>query len=165
MSARDTVITLEDILQRAIQLERDAESLYRRWSEAFAAYPPIALLWQEYAEEETYHARLLEEILARFPMEQRRQPADQEMIETMRRAQAVLKRSSLQPATLSEALEIASEVENSEINAVLELLVERFAPEVTREMIHAQLQEHITKMDEHMRSLEKTTLGLKANWR
>lgn len=158
------VVTIEAVTQQAIQLEREAESLYARWQRAFASYPPIALLWQEYAEEEAEHARLLEDILAHLPVEQRRQPAARDITEAMQRAQAVLDRHFSPPATLGEALELASEIENSEINAVLELLVQHFAPEMTQAMIHAQLREHIAKIDERMRSLEKTTLGLKAVW-
>lgn len=160
----ETVITWEDILQQAVQLEREAEALYRRWGEAFAAYPPVAFLWQEYAEEESRHACLLEDVLTRLPAAQRRQPADKGMEEAIRRARAVLTRHSARPTTFGEALESASEIENSEINAVLELLVQHFAPEITQEMIHAQLREHIAKMDEHVRSLDKTTLGLEAVW-
>lgn len=83
------VVTIEAVIQQAIQLEREAESLYARWQRAFASYPPIALLWQEYAEEEAEHARLLEDILAHLPVEQRRQPAARDITEAMQRAGCV----------------------------------------------------------------------------
>ncbi len=164
LCAETNIVTVEEVIQQAIRLEREAELLYARWQSAFASYPPITLLWQEYAEEEAQHACLLEDIRARLPVEQRRRSANKEMVDAVQRAQAALSRHSLRPATVGEALVIASEIENSEINAVLELLVRRFAPERAQAMIHASLREHIAKMEESMRSLEHTILGLEAVW-
>ena len=49
---------------------------------------------------------------------------------------------------LDEALEIATQIENSEINTILEFLVTHFSEqESTKEMVHLQMREHVEKLN------------------
>ena len=65
---------------------------------------------------------------------------------------------------MGEALEVAVTIENSEINSVLGLVVEHFAPDLAGEMIHAQLREHVARLETRLQSLDSSTRNLKAVW-
>jgi len=121
-------------------------------------------LWEEYADEERHHAQLLASIRQRLPAGQREQPAGSDLCEALRTAHAILKRQSRKPETVGEALEVAVTIENSEINSVLGLVVEHFAPDLAGEMIHAQLREHVARLETRLQSLDSSTRNLKAVW-
>jgi hypothetical protein len=51
--------------------------------------------------------------------------------------------------SLDEALELAVQYENSEINTILEFLVTHFSEEeTTKEMVHAQMRKHVEKLNQ-----------------
>ena len=50
--------------------------------------------------------------------------------------------------SLDEALELAVQYENSEINTILEFLVTHFSKEeVTKEIVHEQMRKHVEKLN------------------
>ncbi len=163
-SSESQVTTVEQAIDQAIALEHEAEAIYRRWQEAFADYPPIVSLWEEYADEERRHAQILEGIRQRLPAEQRKRPAGNNLCEALRMAHALLERQSQNPETVGEALEVAVTIESSEINSVLAMVVEHFAPDLAGEMIHAQLREHVARLETRLQSLDQPTRNLKAVW-
>lgn len=140
--------TVNEVFRQAIRLEKRSRAFYTRWQRQFASLPVVALLWKEYAQDEASHARLLAQIRLHLTPSQREQEADPEVVEAILRAQSRLQRLSQRKVeTFSDALEIAEEVEYSEMNSVLEFLVSHFAPELWEEMIHAQLREHVGRLN------------------
>jgi hypothetical protein len=140
--------TIAELFEMSISLERRIQALYAYWQTLFTAYPKAASFWQGYALEEDYHAKLLLNLSDQLTAEQLAEPADASIYESALRTQQLLNGLNKNVMTLDDALELATQIENSEVNSILEFLVIHFATkESTKAMVQSQLREHVGKLN------------------
>ena len=140
--------TVAELFDIAIFLEEAGEGVYRHWQEIFAHHPQATAFWKEYHEEEIQHAGLLRKIKAGLSPEQLAEPADMAVYQSAIETRQNLKYIKKDVDSLDEALELAVQYENSEINTILEFLVTHFSEEeATKEMVHAQMRKHVEKLN------------------
>lgn len=140
--------TVDDLFELAIAAERAAQALYDRLHDLFAANEAIAGFWRSYAHEEAGHALRLEHIRDNIPAQDRLLAADPDMIDMARRhVDAAQKTNAAGVRTLDEAYQLAHELEHSEVNTILELLVANYAgdPQAVA-LVRDQLREHIDRL-------------------
>lgn len=142
--------TVENLFERAIELEEAAEILYNRLAEMFSQAPEVARFWKHYADEERGHAAYLRRIQAGVEAQRLAAPADSTLFE---KARFCLESSSLQRlesiATLEDAYRLAVELENSETNTIFEFIIVNFSTDElakSRRFLRAQLSTHIAKL-------------------
>jgi hypothetical protein len=141
-------VTVNQLFELAIALERAAEALYQGMAIRFAQAPEVAKFWRQYAAEEAGHVRRLEHIQAELSPERLSEAADAGMVEQARRLLEVSVGAQLnQIRDLEDAYQLANELESAETNAVFEFLIERFSgTEEAQSFVRAQLTTHIGKL-------------------
>ncbi|MEW5830602.1 MAG: hypothetical protein AB1846_17055 [Chloroflexota bacterium] len=140
--------TIAELFEMSISLERQIQAVYLHWQMLFASAPKAASFWQEYAREEDFHAKLLLNLSEQLTAEQLAKPADTSIHECAQRTQQLVGSLNKNVKTLDEALELATRIEHSEVNSILEFLVIHFsAKESTKAMVQSQLREHIGKLN------------------
>jgi hypothetical protein len=147
-----TTETVAKLFEDAIALERRAETLYRQLEKMFAGCPDVARFWKHYADEENGHALYLERVRAGVDEGRLSQPANEDM---MRKVRDCLEMSS--PAilenvkTLDDAHQLATELENSETNAIFEFIILNFSTDElakSHAFLRTQLNTHIARLEE-----------------
>ena len=140
--------TVDDLFDMAIAAERTAEALYESLHDRFAAYPPVASFWHTYACEEAGHANCLQEIRDGIPANRLASQADPEMLDTARRNLAAAQRAgAVEIRTMDDAYQLAHELEHSEVNTLLDLLVTNFVNDAqAHALLRSQLREHIDRL-------------------
>lgn len=140
--------TVAELFDIAIFLEEAGEGVYGYWQRLFANYPKAAAFWKEYQEEELQHAGLLRKIRSNLSPERLAEPADNTVYQAACDVRNSIKYIKRDVDNLDEALELAVQYENSEINTILEFLVTHFSGEEgTKEMVHEQMRKHVEKLN------------------
>ena len=133
------------LFELAIKAELVARDLYRQLAQKFSSHSEVVSFWEELARQEIDHAGALQRIYAKLTPEQRAAPADPVKLAGIRSVLAEPLARLLEDITnLEEAYRLASDLENSEVNAVFEFLINCFStdPQVG-DFLRAQLQEHL----------------------
>ncbi len=143
--------TVAKLFEYAIALEQAAESLYRQLEKMFADYPEVALFWKHYADEENGHASYLERIRTGVDAERLSQQADADMLQ---KVQYCLEKASptrlTNINTLEDAHQLATELENSETNAIFEFMILNFSTDElakSHSFLRTQLSTHIARLE------------------
>ena len=143
--------TVGKLFEYAIELEKAAETLYRKLEEMFAPYPEVALFWKHYADEEHGHASYLERIRAGVVEDRLSRPADGVILQKVRQCLDTASRTGLESIeTLEDAYQLATELENSETNAVFEFMIINFSTDElarSHQFLRTQLKTHITRLE------------------
>ena len=137
-----------ELFNLAIAAEEAAEELYRGLEAKFAQHPDVAAFWRQYAAEEAAHAHWLARIRDALSPEQLAAPADSQILGEALKASGFSVGSALKGIeNLEDAYQLVSEIENEEINAVFEFLIEGFStiPEA-QSFLRAQLRDHINRI-------------------
>lgn len=145
MADTDTVTHLFTLATAA---ENAAEAMYLILAQRFAPYSEVARFWHEMAHEETVHARTLERLRERQASEVLDSPADPCMLQKAERnAHEDIIERARRVSDLEEAYQLAHAVENSEVNAVFELLLTTFPEDpASSKFLRAQLHEHVQRL-------------------
>jgi len=145
MADTDTVTHLFTLATAA---ENAAEAMYLILAQRFAPYPEVARFWHEMAHEETVHARTLERLRELQASEVLDSPADPCMLQKAERnAHEDIIERARRVSDLEEAYQLAHAVENSEVNAVSELLLTTFPEDpASGQFLRAQLHEHVQRL-------------------
>lgn len=147
----NTAKTVGGLFDYAIALERAAETLYRQLEKMFAHHPEVANFWGHYAEEESGHAAYLERIKANVEAQRLSQPADDLMLKNVRyclEKTSPARLSTIQ--TLEDAHQLATELENSETNAIFEFMIVNFSTDElaqAHKFLRTQLNDHIARLE------------------
>ena len=98
--------------------------------------------------EEAGHARWLERLREKLSSEELSAPADPSMLKAARGIlESSVEKQLAEIKDLRGAYQLASELENSETNAIFEFLVANFAAdEQTRTFLRSHLKDHIGKL-------------------
>jgi len=133
------------LFELAIKAELVARDLYRRLAQKFSSHSEVVSFWEELARQEVGHAGALQRIYAKLTPEQRAALADPVKLAGIRIVLAEPLDRLLEDVTnLDEAYQLASELENSEVNTVFKFLINHFStdPQVA-DFLRSQLQEHL----------------------
>jgi len=143
--------TVAKLFENAIALERAAKTLYQQLEKMFSSYPEVALFWKQYAEEEEGHASYLEHIRAKVEADRLVQPADRDMMRKVKQCLDMASPGILAGIkTLEDAHQLATELENSETNAIFEFIILNFSTEElarSHSFLRTQLNTHITRLE------------------
>ena len=143
--------TVDQLFDYAIELERAAETLYRQMGKLFAHQHDVAQYWEHYADEERGHASYLERTKAGVSAERLALPADGKIITDTRKCLDVLSRKKLESIhNLEDAYQLATELENSETNAIFEFMITNFSTvelEKSHKFLQIQLGSHIARLE------------------
>jgi len=141
-------VTYEEIFGRAIQIEREADRMYTRFSQLFSHLPEIAAFWRGLAEDEMEHANTLRDVSESLTSEQLASRCDIELSDRVAAARGVVREDAAGLVkNLDDAYELAHELEFSEVNAVFLLLATKFVPsEERRQFVVENITQHQQKL-------------------
>ena len=136
--------TLHDLFDRSIQIEKQAEVIYKELEKRFAHNPEAAALWKALAADEVIHAQVLAKALEAAPPEKL---ASQAPVEVWASVQEILDRMGQDlPGSiksLKDAYELAHQLEYSEVNAIFEFLTVDAVPgNVERAFVRTHIIKH-----------------------
>jgi len=140
--------TVDDLFQMAIAAERAVEAVYETLHDRFTAHAPVARFWRSYAREEAGHAHRLERIRDNVPLDNLSLAADPDLLDMARRNLSLAQQASrAEIGSLDDAYQLAHELEHSEVNTIVELLVADYVddPEASA-LVRSQLREHIDRL-------------------
>ena len=144
--------TVGKLFEHAINLENGAETLYRNFGKIFSHYPEVARFWERYADEEKGHAAYLKRIQAGVDASRLSHPADRVIFQKVQqclRDVAQVKLEEIQ--TLEDAFQLATELENSETNAIFEFIIVNFSSDElakSNQFLRTQLNTHIVRLED-----------------
>ena len=135
---------LHDLFDRSIQIEKQAEVIYKELEEMFAHHPEAAALWNALAADEVIHAQVLAKALESAPPEKL---ANQAPAEVWASVQEILDRMGQDLLgsikSLKDAYELAHQLEYSEVNAIFEFLTVDAVPgNVERAFVRTHIIKH-----------------------
>ncbi len=142
--------TLDWLFDLAIAWEAIVRDLYATLSRCFPKEPGVSRFFQELSEDESRHAEILREARRALSSDKLSTPLDDEELEIVRHAGALLKRTRYEEfVTLDDAYAAARELENSEINLVFRMLTEKSFAGLDRQgLILAAMDEHMERLDQ-----------------
>lgn len=141
--------TVETMFSLAIQAEQAAREFYEGLLHQFGHAPRAAAVWQEMMEDEEEQIRFLEEVRARLTPEQLRDPANPDIMQKLRECLEFSPQDTLQGIRdLNDAYHYAHELEYSEINAILEFIINEYHldPAVRAHLVDHYLQTHVKRL-------------------
>ncbi len=141
--------TVETLFSLAIQAEQIAREFYEGLLRLFGHVPRVAAIWQKMMEDEEEHIRFLEEVRARLTPEQLQAPANPDMMHKLRECLKFSPQDTLQGLRdLNDAYYYAHDLEHSEINTVLEFIINEYHldPAVRAQLTDHYLQRHLKRL-------------------
>ena len=140
--------TNKDLFALAIAAERTAKSLYQGLAAKFANHPDVAAFWNRYAEEEEGHALWLERLHNEVDTAKLSEPADVWTLEKLEHVQRFSVEDALNEiVTLEDAYQLVNDLENSEMNAVFEFLIDQFSSDSrTQAFLRSQIRSHVANL-------------------
>lgn len=141
--------TVEAMFSLAIQAEKTAWEFYDGLVRLFGHVPRPTAVWQEMMEDEEEQIRFLEEVRARLTPEQLRDPANPDIMQKLRECLEFSPQDTLQGIRdLNDAYHYAHELEHSEINAILEFIINEYHldPAVRAHLVDHYLQTHVKRL-------------------
>lgn len=140
--------TVAALFELSINAEKVMHAFYRGLMKKFSPWPEVSDFWKGMAEEEMQHARELLGIRDSLEPGQLQAPADPPILHKAKRILRFSVRDSLNSIkTLDDAYNLSHDIEFSEGNAVLELLVREYIPPGKRKkFVLAEIENHIAKL-------------------
>ncbi len=142
--------SVDRLFELAIQAENTARDLYLSLARKFAGYPEVVKFWQQVAADEVFHAQKLQEIRDAAPSEQLAAPADPNVLLQARHvSQFSVEKALAAIHDLEAAINLASDLENSEMNAIFEFLITTFNHDAAAvAFVLSQLRHHLNRFME-----------------
>ncbi len=148
--------TVSKLFDYAIELEKAAETLYRQMGKMFAHNHDVATFWEHYADEERGHAAYLERTKEGVDIERLSMPADGQMIKDVQKCLGAASQKRLDSVqNLEDAYQLATELENSETNAIFEFMITNFSTDElvkSHKFLRTQLSSHIARLETELPS-------------
>ena len=140
--------TMSSLIESAIELESKARDLYITFSEMFSLEDRVSAFWQQYSEDESQHMNMLVEIRNALSQEELLSPVGEKEFEGVLRVRQLLVQDFVGLVhTLNDAYDLALTIEDSELNAIFNLLLIKYLPsEKVETLIFHQIDEHINKL-------------------
>jgi hypothetical protein len=136
----------DELLGLSLEFEKNAQAVYQDWAEKFVAWPDVAAFWCEYAADEAFHIRLLEQFRSRLSPDQLAAPIESDLVIDIKRLLVSL-RQAHDIEDLEQAYQLANMIEHSEVNPLFETIVEHFETQKEEmDRLHSKLDAHIDKL-------------------
>jgi hypothetical protein len=139
--------TVGKLFDYAIELEKAAETMYRRLGKLFAYAHDVEQFWNHFADEERGHASYLERIRQGVDIKRLSEPADDKMIQDVHMCLSAASPKRLDSIqNFEDAYQLAVELENSETNAIFEFMIVNFSAdelEKSQKFLRVQLSYHL----------------------
>jgi rubrerythrin len=144
--------TLEELFERAIQIENQAGSIYRELERRFSHHQESVALWKALAADEDKHAEVLAKALGDAPADKLACQAPADIWAAVTQILSLLSQDLLSSIkNLKDAYEIAYELEHSEVNAVFEFLSVDVVPgNVEREFVRTHITAHQKRLTDFL---------------
>ncbi len=148
MVTQNVDLTIGEILERAIRIEKRVADLYAIFSKRFSRAPGMSGFWSDLRRDEIGHMGELRVVYESLSAEKLKAPESRAISLSVHKAMASVEDNCLSKVkTLDDAYEIARDLEFSEINAIFEYLtMDLVSPSSRREMITYQVDEHQQKL-------------------
>jgi len=144
--------TISELFETAIESEKKLADLYRILSKKFEHLDEVYDFWKGMMRDESIHAKELSQVMSGIPEERLSSPADAQMLRKSRGVLELLEYESQRVGevkNLNEAYELATDLENSEANNIMEFLISEFVPDKFRiDFIKAEIDVHLRKLIE-----------------
>ncbi|MFH2020196.1 MAG: ferritin family protein [archaeon] len=140
--------TLQVLCELMIDWESQARDLYLKFANLFSNDPKISEFWLQLSKDESRHIDILKDILNKIPREKLLMDVSNEKWNSLTRVEGLIKEvSSKKIQTLNDAYEMAHQLETSEMNILLKMLVNEYLPdEEGYKFIFSDVTEHIEKL-------------------
>ncbi len=148
MIDQDVVLTVREVLERAIQIEKRLVDLYTIFAKRFSHVPGMPNYWNDLRRDEIGHMGELRVIYESLSMEKLGSSESSAISASVDRALASVEGECLSKIkTLDDAYQIAHILEFSEINAIFKYLTIDLVSATSRsEIITYQMNEHQKKL-------------------
>lgn len=139
---------LKTMFEHAIEIELMAANIYRMYHKMFEHDPIVAALWNSLAEDEISHAEILKKTFETIPASDLQTNPGQLMWQNITIVKKTLeKQIRAKVDSLDSALEIAHQMESSEINAIFEFLTLKYIDKPIRDsFVESEIMEHQKKL-------------------
>ncbi len=144
----------DDLFARAIAAEKAARDFYKGLSQLFSHVPEARLIWDKMMRDEDYHASELQKIRNSLTDEQLNKPADRSLCDKLtEEAESFSAEFALEKVrTLDDAIDLAYELEYSEVNTVFQAIIREFVSSETRtNFVLSLVKEHVSRLEEFSR--------------
>ena len=140
--------TLQHLFELAINWETQAHDLYIKFANLFEHVPKVSEFWIQLSKDESGHIEVLKGILNKIPTEKRLMEVSNEQWNSVTRVEGLIKEATTKEVnTLSDAYEMAHQLEMSEVNTLFKILVNDYLPDKEgHKFIMADVTEHIDKL-------------------
>ena len=141
-------LTVREVLERAIQIEKRVADLYAIFTKRFSHVPGMPDFWNDLRRDEIGHMGELRVIYEALPQEKLCSAESRAISASVNRALASVEGECLSKIkTLDDAYQIAHDLEFSEINAIFKYLtVDLVSPSSRSGIIAYQIDEHEQKL-------------------
>jgi len=145
-------VTIQEAFEIAIAAERAAESLFHGLEAKFADHENVAVMWQDYAQDEDKHAERLISIRSKVTTDQLAQQVDADTIALLQAVNEISVEKALKGVKdLEDAYQLVNEIESGETNAVFRFLLDNFEPDPQmRDFLRAQLNLHVARLENEL---------------
>jgi hypothetical protein len=126
--AENSVVTVEDLIRFAVEIEKSAGALYEGYARSFSHCPEALALWEGLKADEKEHEEILKGVMESLGPERLGADADPVLSCGLREAASSAARMACREiGSLEDAFETAGRLEDSEVNFVARALLERYA--------------------------------------
>ncbi|HYA31764.1 MAG TPA: hypothetical protein VED67_03320 [Thermodesulfovibrionales bacterium] len=149
----------DDLFAGAIAAENAAKDFYKSLSLIFSHVPEASLIWERMMKDEDFHSRELQAIRNTLSDEQLSKPLDQSIADKVSAEMNNLpaKVALNKVKTLNDALDLAYELEYSEVNAVFQVIIREFVSSESRaKFVLSLVREHVSRLEEFSRMIPST---------
>lgn len=140
--------TIEELLKLALCLEVAARRFYEGLAARFSHCPEVAVFWQAMAADEACHENRLKQWRTALSAERLSQTTDGRLFQMGEKLLAVSVEELLRRVrTLSDAYEIADELESSETNTIFRFFIQEFSQDArVLDVLMQDLDGHVERL-------------------
>lgn len=151
--------TVEELITAAIAAEEKAYTFYAGVLRKFQHVPRVAAIWRDLMEDEEEHRRLLEKARANLTPKELQAPADPDVLYRIKGVLHFSPENSLQAVrNLEDAYAVALDLENSEVNAIFEFILDKYVAadeEERKHMVDVYLRDHIRRLQDLQEEVQR----------
>lgn len=143
-------LTVREVLERAIQIEKSVADLYAIFAKRFSHIPGMSDFWIDLRRDEIGHMGELRTIYESLPEEKLCSAESRAISASVNRAMESVEGECISKIkTLDDAYQIAHDLEFSEINTIFKYLtIDLVSPPLRAEIITYQVDEHEQKLED-----------------
>jgi rubrerythrin len=140
--------TIQVLFELAISWETQARDLYVKFANLFNHEPTVSAFWIQLSKDESGHIHVLKNILNNISTEKRLMEVGNERWNSVTRVEGLIKEASTRKVlSLSDAYELAHQLEMSEVNTLFKILVNDYlSDEEGHKFMLSEVTKHIERL-------------------